>query len=111
MRSRICPLPQPVSTTASATPVNRSRPATRPRTSRASLRTRVPLPAVRTHEVEEAVEVEGFLEKGLCLHIRGARLVEGGEDDHRHRRQFRIGLLLAAEFPPVHHGHHQIEEY
>src|SRR2546422_428966 len=45
-----------------------------------------------------------------CVDVADARLIECGKDDHRHGRELRIALLLAAEFPAVHHRHHQVEQ-
>ena len=62
------------------------------------------------HELEQAVEVERLFEERGRADVGGPRLVESGQDDHGHLRQRAIGLLLAAEFPAIHHRHHQVEQ-
>src|SRR3954452_1164815 len=66
--------------------------------------------AVGADQREQPVEIQRFFEESRRVEVRRAVLIERREDDHRDRRERRIGLLLAAEFPSVHHRHHQIEQ-
>jgi len=66
--------------------------------------------AVMADQLKQTIEVEGLLEKRCRIETGGASLIERREDNHRHLRHLRIGFLVAPEFPPIHHRHHQIEQ-
>ena len=68
--------------------------------------------AAATNQLQQPVEVEGLLQEVDAVQIvrAGLRLIERGEDDHRHVGQCRVVLLPPAELPPVHDRHHQIEQ-
>src|SRR5262249_49894225 len=66
--------------------------------------------AVLANEGKQVIEVERLLQKRFRVEVACARLIERREDDDGDRRERRIGLLLPAELPAVHHRHHQVEQ-
>ena len=66
--------------------------------------------AVAAHQLEQAVEVERFLQEGGPTEIGGPRLIERRQDDDGDVGELGIRALAAAELPAVHHGHHQVEQ-
>src|SRR5262249_26590291 len=68
------------------------------------------LAAVGTNQLEQAVEIQRFLEHGRGVEIESAVGIERREHDDGDVGEDRVGLLLATEFPSVHDRHHEIEQ-
>ena len=84
--------------------------AERQRRARSGRRGRGPLRRESGHSIHKHVEVERLRHLILSRHPCAFLVLQGGHEDHRDSSQCRIAKLLGPELPPVHHGHHEVEQ-
>src|SRR5262249_53441136 len=72
------------------------------------------LPAITGHELEQPIEIERFAQNGclrFCVDERSRHRRMSRHDDDRDEGELGIGAQSPAQLPPVHGGHHQVEQH